>query len=185
MESIWSTKIASRGWHVYGKSTWKTPKIGQILYAAKESGQIALTIDRYSVAWMMKNRSKLTADVVGHIPKEISRAVWFFLEKGGKVQGKVHEERYRPSPIPKGGLEIILSASFIISDENRRFLDRLKNIVMANYDHMLPGVESHEITQVGANFLRDTVEQVDSDEDVVEDDEEEENNNDDVICLDD
>ena len=63
---------------------------------------------------------KLIPEVVGHIPREISRFVWYFLTYGGKVDTKVHSERHRRSPIPSGGLEIILVAKFAISDENRR-----------------------------------------------------------------
>ena len=51
--------------------------------------------------------------IVGHIPLEILRYVWFFLVRGGKFEAKMHDPRYRPSPIPKGGLEIILQATFL------------------------------------------------------------------------
>ena len=34
--------------------------------------------DPYVVAWKLKSKGKLVADIVGHMPKEISRA-WFFL----------------------------------------------------------------------------------------------------------
>ena len=66
--------------------------------------------DPYAVTWKRKLKEELVADIVGHIPKEILRAAWFFLERAGKINGKVFEEKYRPSPIPKGGPEIMLSA---------------------------------------------------------------------------
>ena len=84
----------------------------------KEINQVALTIDRYSVAWMTKCREELVAEVVGHVSKEISRAIWFFREKGGKLREKFYDEKYRPSPIPKGGLEIVL---FSIIEETDDF----------------------------------------------------------------
>ena len=31
------TKIASRGWHFYGKTTWKTPKKGQKMLKTKKT----------------------------------------------------------------------------------------------------------------------------------------------------
>ena len=53
------------------------------------------------------------------MPKEISRAAWFFLECRGKINGNVFEEKYRPSPVPKGGLEIILSPELRVVDKRR------------------------------------------------------------------
>ena len=33
MESVLTKVIASRGWHVYGKSVWVNPKAGQVAFA--------------------------------------------------------------------------------------------------------------------------------------------------------
>ena len=96
--------------------------------------QVALEIDPYAVAWKLKNINRIAPVVVGHIPREISRAICFFLEKGGTVTGKVFEERCRPSPIPKGGLEILLQTKISIADGKRKYLDRLKCIISENYD---------------------------------------------------
>jgi len=76
--------------------------------------------------------NKIVPVVVEHIPREISRAIWFFIEKGGKVTGNVFEERCRPSQIPKGGLEIMLKVTISISDEKRKYLERLKTIICEN-----------------------------------------------------
>jgi len=40
----------------------------------------------------IKNRSRLTAETIGHIPKELSRATGFFLKRGGKISGIVYEK---------------------------------------------------------------------------------------------
>ena len=63
----------------------------------------------YALAWKLKLKGKLVVDIVGHMSKEISRAACFFLECGGKTNGKIFEEKYRPSSVPKGGLKIMLS----------------------------------------------------------------------------
>ena len=76
---------------------------------------------------------KLIPEVVGHIPREISRFLWYFLNYGGKVDAKVHSERHRRSPIPSGGLEIILVAKFAMSDEKRRYLAHLSTLIQWNY----------------------------------------------------
>ena len=41
---------------------------------------------------------------------------------------KVFKEKYRPSPIPTGGLEIMLSAKLRIGDERRIILEHFKEI---------------------------------------------------------
>ena len=99
MESILSCKVESRGWHYYGKNTWKRPKKDEIVFAEKESSKTTLEYDPYSIAWKKKNKSKITV----HVLKEISRAVFFFISRGGKVVGRVLVQKCYPSPIPKGG----------------------------------------------------------------------------------
>ena len=50
---------------------------------------------------------------MGHIPREISRHVYYFIEtEGGFVNGSVISTKCRPSPIPFGGLEIPLLLKF-------------------------------------------------------------------------
>ena len=80
------------------------------------------------------------------MPREISRAVWFFIDLGGSVKGRVFDRKYHSSPIPRGGLEIILMVKFLIVEENCRFLDRLNNILEENYSMLFPpGVDIGEI----------------------------------------
>ena len=92
------------------------------IYGEKENDKIALMQDPYAVAWKMKSKGKLIDETVGHFPKELSRAAWFFLERGGEISGNVFEEKYRPSPIPKGGLEIMLEVELKIEDKKEKFL---------------------------------------------------------------
>ena len=61
------------------------------------------------------------------------RLVAYFLNYGGKGDAKVHSERHRRSPIPSGGLEIILVAKFAISDEKQRYLVHLSTLIQRNY----------------------------------------------------
>ena len=104
------------------------------MFAEKETDMAALMADPFAVAWKLKVAGKLMAEVVGHVPREISRVTSFFLDRGGVVVGYVLDEKYQPSPIPRGGLEIVLSTVFKIADENRRYLERLKNIISENYN---------------------------------------------------
>ena len=41
--------------------------------------------------------------MVDHMPREISRYVYYSLQEGGGVVGTVSSVNYRHSPIPEGG----------------------------------------------------------------------------------
>ena len=57
--------------------------------------------------WPNPLRHKITAsDVMGHIPREISRFCNFFLNYGGALERRVRDNRYRRLSIPQYGLEI-------------------------------------------------------------------------------
>ena len=83
----------------------------------------------------MNSKRKLLEKTVRHLPKELSRAAWFFLEWGGKTSGNVFEEKYRPLAIPKGGLEIILEVELKIKDKDRKNLERFQDIHENNYQN--------------------------------------------------
>ena len=46
------------------------PMKGQKLSAKREEDEEALLVDEYSVAWIMKSKAKLVADIMGHVPKK-------------------------------------------------------------------------------------------------------------------
>ena len=72
---------------------------------------------------------KIVPETVGHVPKELSRATWFFLMRGRKISGSVFEEKYRPSAIPKGGLEIMLEFELKIKIAKERFLKGTRTLL--------------------------------------------------------
>lgn len=93
---------ASRGYHVY-REIWK-PALGEHLQMSQELGNVH---DPFAIAIKVKIRGRLTNDeIAGHIPREISRFCHYFLNYGGTLEGRVQNAKYRPSPIPSGGLEI-------------------------------------------------------------------------------
>ena len=65
-----------RGHHVY-KRIW-TPRLGEQLTLAPESDN---DHDRRAVA-VLKGST-----VIGHVPRSLSRIVWYFLRRGGIVSG--------------------------------------------------------------------------------------------------
>ena len=144
MEIFFKHLIVSRGWHAYGKTVWTIPKKGQRLYGQKERDADALLVDQYAVAWMMKSKENLLPDVVGHVPQEISRFVYFLLHHGGSIDAVVEDEKCRPSPIAKGGLEIVLRATFKTDDSKRSLLHRLKERIEKNYELLYQSAPDEE-----------------------------------------
>ena len=111
-----------------------------------------------------KKKSKITVDVVGHVPKEISRAVFFFISKGGKVVGRVLDS--------KGGLEILLMVQFKVADEKRKYMERLKEIITKNYTSDFPeAIETENHEEYIKTVREEEQAKYDSDSDHVTDDE--------------
>ena len=81
----------------------------------------------------MKRADRLVAVIFGHVPREISRAAWFFLERERSFTGIVAEEKYRPFPIANNFVEILLSVQLNICHEKRKYLELMKEIVQMNY----------------------------------------------------
>ena len=73
MDSTYTTLIGSRGWHVYGKPTWKN----EVVQVKKEINPIALEIDPCAIAFTRKSVDCLVPVTVGHVPLEVSRVIFF------------------------------------------------------------------------------------------------------------
>ena len=86
-----------RGFHVY-KEIWK-PIVGELLRCSHERNNI---YDRYAIAANKRLRGRQADSIIGHLPREISRATRFFLLRGGMVHLKVTDENYRRSPLIQG-----------------------------------------------------------------------------------
>lgn len=61
--------------------------------------------DRYAVAVLKSNA------VVGHVPREISKICWMFIDRGGSISCTVTGRRQR-SILLEGGLEIPCTYTF-------------------------------------------------------------------------
>ena len=95
---------AIRGFHVY-QSIW-TPVLNEQLRPFQEHGNEE---DMFAVA---------AGDVkVGHVPREIARICWYFLEHDGEIVCTVTGTRRR-SPLAQGGLEIPCKLKFIDMSRN-------------------------------------------------------------------
>lgn len=104
-----------RGYHIY-KKHW-TPYIGQYLTTTLEPGN---KVDKFCVAVCNDNLT------VGHIPKEISKIVHFFIKHGGTVTAIITDCKHYYS-YEAGGLEIYCFLRFM---GNHMLIERLRSILM-------------------------------------------------------
>ena len=90
---------------------------------------------RYAIAANKRLRGRLADSIIGHLPREISRATRFFLLRGGMVHLKVTDENYRRSPLIQGGLEIPVEVICEMDDtpRNRAIMERYKTLVTTHY----------------------------------------------------
>ncbi len=93
----WTLSSVIRGHHI-SKAVW-TPTVGEVLDVAHESGNM---YDRCAVAV-----HKPGIGVIGHAPRECSRAFWRFLQQGGSITCTVNGGRQFGK-----GLEVPCSYSF-------------------------------------------------------------------------
>ena len=97
------TKVASREFHIiYKNTTWENVNIVQEISVQLETNEDSKKIDPYCCAIKTMVSGKL--ETVGHIPREVSRHTYFYVKKEGCIDRSVLSTRYRPSPIPSGGL---------------------------------------------------------------------------------
>ena len=105
--------IASRGYHVYEETTWSKAKVNEKVKIEIETNQSSIAIDPYVCAVKTKEKYFDGWKTVGHVPREISRYIYFFIKKEkGKITGNVKSLSYKPLPIPSGGFEIPLQLTF-------------------------------------------------------------------------
>ena len=181
MAYSFTAAVASRGYHVYKNTSWTNAKVGEKVTVEIETKKFSLEVDPYACAIKIKNRFFDSLITVGHIPREISRHLHFFIKtEDGKVIGHVKSLTYRPSPIPSGGLEIPLQLTFTCDD--KLTLDLMNGFVKSLYDWNYTGLVQDN------NDQDDYEEESDSDADFVantkDKDEKNDNANDDVSVLD-
>ena len=120
---------ASRGFHVY-RELWK-PKFGQNLQVKQEIGNLH---NPFAIFLGAKIPGKLTDfDIVGHIPREISRFCHYLVNYGGKIEAQVRCTKYRPSPIPSGGLEIPILLVIKKGNSTQEIFEKMESFVKSYY----------------------------------------------------
>ena len=110
-------KIAARGCHVYKNATWKNAKAGQEVKVQVETNKSSKESDPYACAIKVKNNFFDNWMTVGHIPREISRHCFYFIQEGESISGQLLSTNYKVSPIPAGGLEVPLLLTFSVIED--------------------------------------------------------------------
>ena len=139
--------IAARGYHVNKTITWSDVKDGDLVSVEVEDDNSSKKIDPYCCAIKaMVGRTSPQLKTVGHVPREISRHIFFFLkEESGKIDGFIHSTQYRPLPIPAGGLEIPLMLTF----KSPTFLThkKMKQFITTLYSYDYEGIGPEEVDE--------------------------------------
>ena len=124
-----SIESAIRGFHVYKNILW-SPFMHEQLRTRQEPGNPE---DQYAVAVVKDSDSSSSTTgrtmVVGHVPKEIFRICWFFLQHDGEIQCEVIGSNRR-SPLPQGGLEIPCIYMFV---GKRKHIRKLKTLLKGEH----------------------------------------------------
>ncbi len=120
---------AVRGYHQY-RTVW-APEVGEILSVRRENTrQITRNYEYKFAIGVLKSSGQL----VGHLPKEISKSCWKFLNSGGVLQVEITDSHYHPSPLTQGGLEIYCTLlSFGTEDQLGDLHSGISELLAANY----------------------------------------------------
>ena len=111
-----------RGFHVY-RDIWK-PSLNQFIKFKQERNN---RYDRFAVVGMTKLPGTLAASIIGHMPREMSRFIWYAIEKGAQITATLVSTQAKDSPLVQGGLEIPVIVK--VEWENEINLQRLKKKV--------------------------------------------------------
>ena len=91
--------VAARGYHVYKNTTWGQAKVGDKVLVEIESDKKSKEIDPYCCSIRTSVNQQIKTG--GHIPREISRHVHFFLkDENDHIDGTVKSIELQAIPYP-------------------------------------------------------------------------------------
>ena len=125
MANIEKTSSAVRGYHHY-RNTWfpQDPEVLDCYYEFEN------TFDIFAVKTCKSN-----GQIVGHLPREISRVTKFLLDRGAVIQVALSTKHSRRSPLVQVGLEIAYKvfAKMFGTIKNHLLMDRYFELVRSLY----------------------------------------------------
>ena len=143
MSELKNISCAVRGFHYY-RRYW-TPYLGEELICQHDDSN---AFDVFAI----KTCSKENGGTYGHLPKEISRATNFLIDRGALVFVDESSNHYRCSPLVQGGLEISCRLSIklaVATIKNNMLASRYKQILEELYE------EPSEEIIMGSTLLDD------------------------------
>ena len=120
--------------------TWlNAAKVNKKVKIEIKTNRSSIAIDPYSCAVKAKEKYFDAWKTAAHVPREISRYIYFFIRKENrKITGNVKSLNYNPSPIPSGGLKITLQLTFSCPVEWVR--DKMKDFTDNFYSYDFTGI---------------------------------------------
>ena len=100
----------------------------------KETNETSIDIGSYCYKITIKSICLICDILVGHITRELSSLVFYFVHEGGSVTRTFASITARESPIPEGELEIPIIMYFI--HENKLILEKINTYVEKRLEKM-------------------------------------------------
>ena len=120
-----------RGYHEY-RTVWN-PVLNEKLHARQQRNN---PHDRYAIAALYRQPETGREEIVGHLPREVSRFTSFIINHGAAVSVQVVDVNYRRSPLVQGGLEITIEVSVVMpsSDANKQAIEIYRTLIGEHYE---------------------------------------------------
>ena len=90
--------------------------------------------DKYAVCGKALLPGKIAPVVVGRVAKELSRLIWFAVQKETKVSAIVDNTNPKTSPLLQGGLEILIKTTVYWNNKNYILVLKEK-VSKINFNH--------------------------------------------------
>ena len=121
VEKEFTVQCCIRGYHTY-QAQWNA-EVGAKLNTAPDTRPAAIVEDKYATA------VKHEEQTVGHVPKFLSKLIFFFLKHGGKVIIKVNGPKRYSVDLKQGGMEVPAEFCFKTCNEKLFFQMKEKALV--------------------------------------------------------
>lgn len=118
---VFEFDAAVRGYHVY-REIWR-PTEGDIQRCFWEEGN---NFDIFAIKVINESN-----DIIGHLPREISRPTKFLIDRGASITAKITSTTIRRSPLFQGGLEILCKVTIMYPKtiKGKLVMDRYEEMV--------------------------------------------------------
>ena len=111
----------------------------------KEVNNICIDIDSYCCRITIKRVDRTRPVTVGHVPRELSRFIFYFIQEEGLVTGTVASTTPRISPNHEGGLEVQILMRF--THENKATSSKMEILVRQQVQKMKKNFWYRDISQ--------------------------------------